>query len=195
MKWITGIIAAVGTIVLTAWAWGWVAGIGATLVVAAIAGLKWGSRIPVATLRPPKWAPWAALALGVLLVAAGWAWARYVSPPAAPAAVAPRPGVSGAAAAPTTPSAPVVPWPERPPVCEEFILVAGRVTATVVVGPGTIHRITAERAWSALAALPSGGQAEVPAPAGDSGWTGAAPTGLLRIVSAEDQRVRICRIQ
>lgn len=73
------------------------------------------------------------------------------------------------------------------PRVEEFTLNAGEEEVTVVVGPGTFHRIRANnKEWLALSKLPDGSYREYRMKAGASSWRGGVPEGLLRVRGVED---------
>lgn len=76
---------------------------------------------------------------------------------------------------------------------EEFSLNAGEERFTVLVGPGTQHRILANKPWVALARddhgtyrRPEGNYRPYEMPAGPSVWNGGPPAGPLLVKGVED---------
>ncbi len=72
------------------------------------------------------------------------------------------------------------------PRVEEFTVNAQEEKPTVLNGPGTIHRVQANKTWIAIAADPSGKVIEYPMPAGDSRWGGVEPEDLLWVRGVEE---------
>lgn len=72
------------------------------------------------------------------------------------------------------------------PRVEEFTLNANEEQFTVLNGPGTLHRIRADKSWVAFSYRPDGSRAEHKMPAGSSSWQGGSPEGLLRVKGVED---------
>lgn len=66
---------------------------------------------------------------------------------------------------------------------EEFKLDAGKERATVFVGPGTFHRISADKPWIAISVQPDGTLKEYESP---SSWKGGLSEGLLIVRGVED---------
>jgi flagellar basal body-associated protein FliL len=95
------------------------------------------------------------------------------------------------------------PWSHPPPAPatvryepEEFRFNAGDTVLTVLVGPGTYHRIHSNKNFVALPRQVDGSQKPYAMPAGYSSWRGGEPEGLLRLKGLHDgtiiksQRVR-----
>lgn len=72
------------------------------------------------------------------------------------------------------------------PRVEEFTLNTGEEKPTVLVGPGTIHRVQANKAWVGIGAQPDGKVLEYPMPAGSSRWGGSEPEDLFWVRGVED---------
>jgi hypothetical protein len=66
---------------------------------------------------------------------------------------------------------------------EVFYLNEKDTIATIIVGPGTYHRIWANKEFVVLSKKPEGeGFKEYKMPSGYSGWVGGKPKGLLKVV-------------
>ena len=68
----------------------------------------------------------------------------------------------------------------------EFTVNTGEEEVTTIVGPGTFHRIQANKDWIALSRLPDGSYREYRMRAGASSWKGGTPEGLLRVRGVEN---------
>lgn len=69
------------------------------------------------------------------------------------------------------------------PRAEEFTCQAGEEVLTALVGPGSFHRIQANKPFVAVVRAAG---AEYPMPAGFSSWVGGPPEGLLRVRCLHD---------
>lgn len=69
---------------------------------------------------------------------------------------------------------------------KEYTLNAGEERMTVLVGPGTLHRIQANKPWLAVSTLPDGTTREYRHQSGSSSWKGGLPEGLLIVKGVED---------
>lgn len=89
------------------------------------------------------------------------------------------------------------PSPPSPEVCETFHLLPGRVTATMLVGEGTVHNAFADGGeWVLLATLPNGSERATTVMEGASRVVGKHPTGILRVRARDDPVVlSLCRIR
>jgi hypothetical protein len=78
---------------------------------------------------------------------------------------------------------------KRATVVEQFQLKVGEETSTVEAGPGTHHRLWANKPYQAVSVQMDGSRKLYPMPAGWESWTGAAPAGKLRLIAKEEETI------
>jgi len=76
-----------------------------------------------------------------------------------------------------------------PPQAEEFHLKVGEETPTVEAGPGTHHRLWANKPYKAVSIQKDGSRINYSMPAGYETWNGAEPSGRLRLIGIEEDTI------